>query len=479
MLGNLCGAQREFRFQPKERSFLLYEGIKKIGNMKVFDGSSNFGSGSFFQAPSLSGPMTCQEQGSPDSPQVFSISAPKASGHDEFQQALKDPEFAKAVRGLELCLRVRERERLRDSGMDTCRVSHDGRQGLCSKSAGGGVDSASVLGESGVPVTSSSVEGVSAPCPVRRAPVVGIEDDLVFKQNAGVVAGIEDDSVFKQNTGVASSSLRRAPVGGALRRSGPSAHASASESDRVIGLLEVTESEFPSLSYSVNSCLGLSTSACARASRFAGACAGAAARVCSVSSSSAVSAVAHAHASPLHGAHNSWSDTVRVQGPKGRRCTKGGVSSPAEDLRPVSEVETGVNFRPAGWVRGQVAGSLPGRQPGTGTRQSKGSVVTPSLHPEVPDSLSVLPGPGKRIRQSMGWTKVCGTAQSGIWVLKGNARACMFPANLDHLRVGWRKQGSHKTAWVTPGHDCLCACTYGHGAAVRPQTNKAIWDGSY
>ena len=53
----------------------------------------------------------------------------------------------------------------------------------------------------------------------------------------------------------------------------------------------------------------------------------------------------------------------------------------------------------------------------------------------------------------------------------------MLPANLDHLRVGWRKQGSYETAWVTPGHDCLCSCQYGHGAAVRPQTNKAIWDG--
>ena len=107
------------------------------------------------------------------------------------------------------------------------------------------------------------------------------------------------------------------------------------------------------------------------------------------------------------------------QGPTGRRCTKGGVSGPAEDLHPVPEVEAGVNFRPAGWVRGQVAGSLPGRQPGTGTRTGKGSVVTPSLHPEVPDSLFVSPGPGKRIRQLMGWTKVSGNTQSGIWVLKG------------------------------------------------------------
>ena len=55
----------------------------------------------------------------------------------------------------------------------------------------------------------------------------------------------------------------------------------------------------------------------------------------------------------------------------------------------------------------------------------------------------------------MGWTKVCGTAQSGIWVLKGNARICMLPANLDHLGLGWMKRGNYKTAWVTPGHDCV------------------------
>ena len=66
--------------------------------------------------------------------------------------------------------------------------------------------------------------------------------------------------------------------------------------------------------------------------------------------------------------------------PTGSLCSKYGVSGLAEDLRPVSEVEAGVNFRPSG-VRGQVAGSLPRRQPGTGTRQGKRGVVTPSLHP--------------------------------------------------------------------------------------------------
>ena len=146
-------------------------------------------------------------------------------------------------------------------------------------------------------------------------------------------------------------------------------------------------------------------------------------------------------------------------------------------MRPVSEVETGANFRPAGGERGQVAVSIPRRQPGTGTRQGKEGVVTPSLHPEVPGTQFASPGGGLGIRQSMGWTKVCETARSGIWVLKGNARARMLPANLDHLRVGWRPRGSYETAWVTPGHDCVCPHRYGHGAAVRPQTNDAIWDG--
>ena len=62
-------------------------------------------------------------------------------------------------------------------------------------------------------------------------------------------------------------------------------------------------------------------------------------------------------------------------------------------------------------------------------------------------------------------------------MLKGDAGARMLPDNLDHLRVGWRPRRSYETAWVTPGHDCLCPYKYGHGAAVRPQTKDAIWDG--
>ena len=144
------------------------------------------------------------------------------------------------------------------------------------------------------------------------------------------------------------------------------ATAGESEGEGNIRLFEVLESDFPPLpnsSHSLNSRLGSMSYACAR--RVACCVAAAPAHVCLGSSSPAVSvAVAHAHASILHGVRNSsgtarlmlvqrstsyclvnsWSDTVRVQGPTGTKRVKGGGSGPAEDLRPVSEVEAGGKF---------------------------------------------------------------------------------------------------------------------------------------
>ena len=160
-----------------------------------------------------------------------------------------------------------------------------------------------------------------------------------------------------------------------------------------------------------------------------------------------MSAVAHAHATTLHGANNSgsagglllvqrstsycldnpWSDTVRVQGPTGARRVKGGVSSPAKDFLPVSEVEAGVNFRPAG-ARGQVVfpggnqALVPGRSREVWSHlpSTQRFLVSNSCHLDTDWT-------------SGGWTKVCGTTRSGIWVLKSDARARMLPENLDHF----------------------------------------------
>ena len=215
------------------------------------------------------------------------------------------------------------------------------------------------------------------------------------------------------------------------------AAATTGESERNTGLLEVIESDFPPLPNSLdssNSCLGSSTSACARLSRAAGAFASA--RVCPFASSSAeFAAVVHAHASILHGARNSggtggllpvqrstsycldnsWSDTGRFKGPTGRR----GFPVRPKICAPSQRWRQGYIFGQLAVYGGRLQVHFPGRQPATGTRRVRGGAVTPSSHSDVLDTEFVSPGRRLGIRQSMGWTKVCQTALSGIWVLKG------------------------------------------------------------
>ena len=385
-------------------------------------------------------------------------------------EMLNDPEFAKIVKGLERMLRVRDSACSGFVGT----VSTGSRVVAGSRCYG---DSSAGFLDPGA-FSGGENNSVNAVSEKRRS-------DRVASAFAGEIFFLRFWQVLERlilrmrrwrwllseeadHEVLESAHLARAP-----RRSGPSAHATASESTGIIGSLVLVTS----LANSDNSFMGV---ACVD---LASAAVAFLAPVCSSPRSRVACAAGAVHArrtvSPMHAAHshNSWSDTGRLQGPTGRRCTKGGVSSPAEDLLLLSEVEAGVNFRPAGGVRGQVAGSIPRRQPGTGTRRVREGAVTLSLHPEVPGIQFVSPGYGLDIRQSMGWTKVCETARPGIWVLKGNARTRMLPENLDYLRVRWISRGTYETAWVTPGHDCLCSYKYGHGAAVRPQTNDAIWHG--
>ena len=43
--------------------------------------------------------------------------------------------------------------------------------------------------------------------------------------------------------------------------------------------------------------------------------------------------------------------------------------------------------------------------------------------------------------------------------------------------MDWTRRSTNSTAWVTPGHVCLCAHNYGHGAAVVPQPGDSVWNG--
>ena len=111
---------------------------------------------------------------------------------------------------------------------------------------------------------------------------------------------------------------------------------------------------------------------------------------------------------------------VRVKGPTGTRRVKGAVSGPAEDLRLVSEVEAGVNVRPAGGVRWQGAGSLPQEATRHRYQAANGCVWThlPSTRRFLVSNSCHLDMDWKSGNQWAG-RRVCGTARSGIWVLKG------------------------------------------------------------
>ena len=316
------------------------------------------------------------------------------------QEAFSDPEFVRQVRGFGAVLRVRERS---------------------------------------VPVCDAAR---------RSASHCAGENDL---GNAALVAAARRSvSEFDCETDLGDAELVvRGPDGDdgiEDARSVPAATAGVSE--RITGLLERNESDCPSLSNSVNSCLGLSTSACARASRFA--CAAASAGVCLGSSPSAeFAAVVHAHASPLHGALQvvlvtsclcrgppvtAWTCVAGSNGHKeGQRWGFWSGRRFAPCLRGVGSSK----FSAGRLCAGQVVGHFP-RQPGADTRRAREGAVTPSLHPEVPDTQFVSPGRG------LGWMKVCDTAQSGIWVLKGDARARMLPATLDHIPGGMDEAGDRR-----------------------------------
>ena len=300
----------------------------------------------------------------------------------------RGPLFANQVKSLELMLRVRERLESSAGESSVCADSHP--------VSSSGRDVSCVRG----PARAGASLQVSAS--LSRC----LDDDA---EVADAAVRVLDEPAFARSRSLGSGSA--GSVGRELqsqdcvpaRRSGPSvrlhAHATVSENTGIIGLREISESDSPSFQ-SINSSMGVGMpAACARAICALPSATAAPLRSCSSFVLVSPASAAHALVSPLHS--NSWSDTVSSQCPRRRKRVKAGVSCPAEDLRPVTEVEAGVNFRPAGGVRGQVAGSLLMRQPGTGTRQQRVGAVTPSLHPEVPDTRFVSPGRVLDIRQSM------------------------------------------------------------------------------
>ena len=190
--------------------------------------------------------------------------------------------------------------------------------------------------------------------------------------------------------------------------------------------------------------------------------------------------------------YNSWSDTapnsLRVQNSRRKvrqSCTVGSRSVvQTVDMSPAPAA--GTYRRSVDKVhdqrqvprkrRAESSGGDPGPGPGPGGRSGCGGGVSglAAACPEIPCSLVMPPGRHQDAPQSLGWARVCGTERSGIWVLKGDARTCNLPRNLDDVGIVWEHRSGYETAWATPGHVCSCSYDYGRGP-VLPQANPSVF----
>ena len=216
---------------------------------------------------------------------------------------------------------------------------------------------------------------------------------------------------------------------------------------------------------SLNSSGCVAVVACSRLPAVPGLSATASSSACPPAS---LAVVAHARSTPMHGAHNSWSDTVRVQGPTGRRCTKGGLLPVrAEDLPPA--------YRLGG------RGKLSGRPAGVrGSRVKEFSFLesqqAQSLRPgrrQVCTHLSAgRQGPGRQVRRFT-WIRIGHQAihglDEGVWnqARSGEvrcytcpSRARRLPDNPDLTSPGMDEAGCiQATAW--DGRQvCETACVH-------------------
>ena len=228
--------------------------------------------------------------------------ASKVSDEAIFQEECRpDPEFRNRVLGLERMLRV-------EAQKESTLVPEGAFPGKLVASHSGKTLPRSVMDNAFVANIQDLDVGVDTDS-VRRAfrsPSEGPETVLV---SAGVSKGITE--LLEVAEPVRSSELA---VGAASAGASDRA-ATAGESQKIIGLRERYESDFPSLNSS--GCVDVDAGARVLALPVASASLSS-----SASAPASLAVVVHARSTPMHVAHNSWSDTVRVKGPTGTRSSK-------------------------------------------------------------------------------------------------------------------------------------------------------------
>ena len=95
--------------------------------------------------------------------------------------------------------------------------------------------------------------------------------------------------------------------------------------------------------------------------------------------------------------------------------------------------------------------------------------------PSCPDHSLEPPGPGRIIRNMLGWTLEEKTVGSGVWLFRGALQGKNLFSSLD-VAGDWERKGSYHTAWpVSCDSSCSCSNSYGQGSAIGPHTGQRCW----
>ena len=96
--------------------------------------------------------------------------------------------------------------------------------------------------------------------------------------------------------------------------------------------------------------------------------------------------------------------------------------------------------------------------------------------PSCPDHSPEPPGPGRTIRNMLGWSlEEKNVMGSGVWLFRSALQGKNLFSSLDACG-DWVRKLSYHTAWAVPC-DFLCTCSYsyGQGPAVGPFTGRRCW----
>ena len=128
-----------------------------------------------------------------------------------------------------------------------------------------------------------------------------------------------------------------------------------------------------------------------------------------------------------------------------------------------------------GSLHGEVRTSILKKQGPKIFRVVPGCAVTVAC-PSCPDQSPEPPGPGRIIRNMLGWSlEEKNVAGSGVWLFRGALQGKNLFSSLDAIG-DWVRKGSYHTAWAVPCDSlCTCSYSYGRGLAKGPHTGQRCW----